>query len=268
MSNLDAASIGRLLRTCTLGRDLTFEERLDSTNDEARRRALAGAPHGATVVADCQTAGRGRLGRRWHSPAGENLYLSVILRPDAVSDERLPAVTLAAAVAVARTVRDLGAQPTIRWPNDVLLTGRKVAGILTELGGGGDGTTGRFIVLGIGLDCNGTEAGLTPDLAGIAVSLRSVLGRPVDRAAVCAELLLQVEEALDRFWEDGFSAVRAAWESFWPDRGRTVRATAPGLPDIVGTALGVEPDGALLIHRGEAGPVRVVAGDVRRVEAA
>src|SRR5262249_7148114 len=155
-----------------------------STNDDAAALVRAGAPHGTVVVADEQTQGRGRQGRSWGSPPGANLHLSAVLRPPLPPHEA-PPLTLAAAVAVCDALRGLGADARIKWPNDVVIDDRKVAGILTESSTRGGGLDA--VVIGIGVNVNWTE--LAPELAATATSVALAVGRPVDRERLCADLL-------------------------------------------------------------------------------
>ena len=168
---------------------------VDSTNTYAKKLASQGAPHGTVVLADRQTVGRGRLGRSFSSPAGLGIYCSVILLYS-VPPERLLLLTPVMAEAARRAVvQATGLQPSIKWINDLVLDGRKLCGILTELGAG-------FVVVGIGINCNQQTEDFPPELQEIAISLSQSLGKSADRAAVTAELLRQVQLAADGFLED------------------------------------------------------------------
>src|SRR4051794_14278733 len=147
MSGFD--ELPSLLQTRWLGRAYRHLAECRSTNDEAAAWARAGAPHGALVIADAQTGGRGRLGRTWHSPPGENLYFSTVLRPE-IPPHRAPPLTLAVGVALADAVREAGCDAQLKWPNDLLLDGKKVAGILTEMTTSGGRV--EFVVIGIGVN--------------------------------------------------------------------------------------------------------------------
>ncbi|HTA19793.1 MAG TPA: biotin--[acetyl-CoA-carboxylase] ligase, partial [Polyangia bacterium] len=157
MDDLSPTRLDARLRTRWLGRAYEWHEACASTNDLAATRARAGAAQGLVVATDQQSAGRGRLGRAWHSPAGENLYVSILLRPARPAPE-IPPLTLLAGAAVARALTALGLAPRLKWPNDVQLVGdgnRKVAGILTEMSSEG-GRVGH-VVVGVGLNVNGAE---------------------------------------------------------------------------------------------------------------
>jgi BirA family biotin operon repressor/biotin-[acetyl-CoA-carboxylase] ligase len=239
-----------------LGAELSELEVCESTNDEAAARAAAGAPHGAVVTAAAQLRGRGRLGRPWYSPPGENLYLSCVLRP-VVPVASLPPVTLAAGVAVAEAVAAFGVRAAVKWPNDVVVGPRKLAGILTEMTTRGDRLD--FVILGIGVNL-GTLA-FPPELAPIATSLALEGGPVVSPAEFRASLLPLLQTWLDRFFQGGVPAVGPAWTKWSGMAGARVRVTA-GSVDTEGTAFGIGPDGSLDVRDDRGHHVKVVAGDV------
>jgi BirA family transcriptional regulator, biotin operon repressor / biotin---[acetyl-CoA-carboxylase] ligase len=245
------------LGTRWLGRAFEWHADCASTNDLAAERARAGAPTGLVVAADAQTAGRGRLGRTWHSPADDNLYLSILLRPTRAPAE-IPPVTLLVGGAVARALADLGLAPRLKWPNDVQLLDeagrrRKVAGILTEMASAGG--SALHVVVGIGLNVNGLD--FPPEIAERATSLRRALGQKVDRVALLAALLGALEPLYEEFERRGPAAAHAAFPA-------PCRVTALGQPGdrLEGIALGVDADGALRL-RDEAGHIhRVISGEL------
>ncbi len=252
------------LATRWLGRAYEWLPSCGSTNDLAGARARAGAPAGLVIAADQQTAGRGRLGRSWHSPPGANLYLSILLRPERPPAD-IPPLTLLVGGALARALAGLGFAPRLKWPNDVQLvdeTGRprKVAGILTEMSTAGDRTL--QVVVGVGLNVNGVD--FPPDLAEIATSLRrSRGGAPLDRAAVLAAFLNALEPMLLDFERVGPGAAVAAFETYAALPAACL-VTAPGRPGerLEGIALGVDADGALRL-RDETGQIhRVLSGEI------
>lgn len=244
---------------------------VDSTQNAAARAAAAGAPHGSVFWAEAQSAGRGRQGHGWFSPPGENLCLSVLLRPAAPVAHWLP-LTLAAGLAVAGAVTAAaGARPDIRWPNDLLLGERKFAGILAETA-----TSGAMppapagVILGIGINVNQTA--FPPDLAPLATSLRLFLGRRVDREALAAEILQQLRWRYDQWAEGGAAPVLAAFEPMSSyARGRRVRVGGPARGGgFIGTTAGLDPSGFLRVHPDGAAPEAmelVISGDVRPLEA-
>jgi BirA family biotin operon repressor/biotin-[acetyl-CoA-carboxylase] ligase len=225
-----------------------------STNDEALALARAGAEHLTCVTAGAQTRGRGRAGRAWHSPPGTNLYLSVIVRT-ALPPEALPGITLAAGVAVCDAVRGAGvAAARLKWPNDVLAGGRKLAGILTEMSTKG----GRVdaVVIGIGVDVDTRREDLPPELAAIATSIRDETGAPQDVERFTELLLATLEPWLEQYLAGGVAAIAAEWEAR-ADLGRAVTVGTR-----TGIARGLAPDGALRVELPDGEELRVVAGDV------
>ena len=256
---LSAREIAPLLNTAEIGRDIHHYADLASTNDEAHRLAEQGALHGEVVVAEIQTAGRGRRGRPWISPPGGSIALSVILRP-ALPPGRAPEIALAAAVAVCEAARELGARSAaIKWPNDVECDGRKLAGLLTELRTDGERT--RHVILGVGLNCNAELRDFPEELQESATSLRVERGEAVPRALACARLLEALDEWLALHDLEGFPPVRARFRQLSSTLGRRVQVELePGV--VEGDALDLAEDGALLVRTERGELVRVVAGDV------
>jgi BirA family biotin operon repressor/biotin-[acetyl-CoA-carboxylase] ligase len=248
------------LATRWLGREYLWLDACSSTSDVAAERGRGGAKEGLVVVADTQGGGRGRLGRSWHSPAGQNLYLSVLLRP-ARPPLQIPPLTLLAGAVVAETVASLGLRPRLKWPNDVLLEtdsgARKVAGILTEMATDGDRVV--QVVLGIGINVNTTA--FPADLSSTATSLAQALGRAVDRAAVLVALLARLETAYQQFQAQGPAAAVALWEPH-AALGTRYRVKTGGTDEIVGVTLGLDGDGALRLRDDQGRVHRVVSGEV------
>ncbi len=254
---LGALELRPLIRTRRLGKTLHVFPELGSTNDEARSRAEKGAADGEVVLAEAQSAGRGRRGRSWSSPPGKNVYLSVILRPD-LPPARAPELTLLASVALCDQIRAEGVDAGIKWPNDELAGGRKLAGILTELAT--DPERVQWVVLGMGVNVNAEPGDLPEELRPLATSLAGELGRPVARAPFVTGLLATLEGWLDRHAAEGFGPVRAAWRERSHTLGREVRARV-GEREVEGVAEDIDETGALLVRaRGKL--ERVLAGDV------
>ena len=260
VDDLSPSRLDARLRTRWLGRAYEWHAACPSTNDLAATRARAGAAEGLLVAADEQSSGRGRLGRAWHSPAGENLYVSMLLRPARPAPE-IPPLTLLAGAAVARALAALGLSPRLKWPNDVQLVGagagaRKVAGILTEMSSEG-GRVGH-VVVGLGLNVN--TAVFPDELAARATSLRRAAGRAFDLADVLAAVLEALEPLYEDFVARGPAAATAAWQEF-AALGERCRVSGPGAP-LEGVALGVDPDGALRL-RDDSGTIhRVLSGEI------
>ena len=257
--DVDSPSFLARLHSRRLGRNFEYLPSCASTNDEIAARALAGCAEGLLVVAGEQIGGRGRRGRVWHSPAGENLYFSMLLRPALPAALAAP-VTLLAGTALAASLSALGFAPQLKWPNDVLLDGgggpRKVAGILTEMAS--EASRVRYVILGVGINVNAQE--FPDDLADRATSLRLVRGQRVDRGDVLAAFIHAFEPIYDDFVAHGPSAALSEWHRYatlgqvcWVDRegGR-----------IEGVAEGVDELGALLVKTAAGDSVSVHAGEV------
>jgi BirA family biotin operon repressor/biotin-[acetyl-CoA-carboxylase] ligase len=256
---LDADAVQPRLTTAWVGRAWRYTPETASTNDEAAAWARAGAPAGAVVVADAQTRGRGRLGRRWHSPAAESLYFSLVLRPP-LPPHRVPPLTLAAGVAVAEALTALDLSPQLKWPNDVLLDGKKVAGILTEMSADFDRV--HHVVVGIGVNLN---TRVFPDeLAAIATSVALARGEPVARADFAALLCARLEHWFNQFIGDGAAGVAAAWKQHARLFGGRVRVVA-GRDQVEGVAEDLDDDGALKLRLDDGRVIRVIAGEVTPV---
>jgi BirA family biotin operon repressor/biotin-[acetyl-CoA-carboxylase] ligase len=253
----DRAAFESRLRTRLLGRPLIARAEVESTNDVAWEALAAGMPHGTTVVADAQTRGRGRAGRAWRTAPGRGLALSVLLGAGCGPHGALP---LAAGLALARALDGLGARAELKWPNDLLLGGRKVAGILSE---GRRSTpeserTDAFVV-GAGVNVLEEPADLAA-LAGEATSL-AIEGLTASREEVAAGFLNALEPLWSEIEEGSPGAVIAAWReraSFW---GRTVRVRTPA-GEVTGVARGLDPRGALVVERAGGGEIAVLAGDL------
>jgi BirA family biotin operon repressor/biotin-[acetyl-CoA-carboxylase] ligase len=246
-----------LLNTHDVGQVLHWYEEIGSTNDRARELAEEGAEHGEVVIAEAQTAGRGRRGRLWVSPARKNLYFSVILRPD-LPPARAPELTLVASVALCDALRQAGVQAGIKWPNDLLASERKIAGVLTELAAEADRV--HWVVIGAGVNVNAREEDFPEELRGEATSVLLERGEPAPRALFAAACLTALEGWIDRHAEEGFAVVREAWRERSTTLGREVTVRTDGR-EIVGTAEDIDDAGALLV-RGPAGLERILAGDV------
>ncbi len=246
----DLRRLRSFVRTRAFGRVHEHHAAVGSTNDRAAQWMGEGAPHGAVVTADAQTAGRGRRGRTWVSPPGDNVYASVALRPEAVRSD-FGAIGLAVAVGIAE---GLPIEVELKWPNDLIVGGRKLGGILCEsrwMGARPD------VVVGFGINVHQRE--FAEELVAIATSL-ALQGVVVARVDVLATVLGTLEEQLERFVRDGFASVRAAYEARCAMLGRMVVVTAPG-GEVRGIAEGLADDGALLL-RPDGG------GALRRIEAA
>jgi BirA family biotin operon repressor/biotin-[acetyl-CoA-carboxylase] ligase len=250
------------LATHWLAHTIHYFDETDSTNRVALDLAREGAAHGTAVVAEAQTAGRGRLGRRFHSPAYQNLYTSIVLRPRLDLPDA-PAWTLASAVAVADVVAETIADEAaveIKWPNDVLIDGRKACGILLELAA--EATRVAFLVLGIGVNLNVDPATFPEEFRTSATSLAAHCGRPIDRAAFARALYTRLERVLDDCAASGFRGILPRFEARFRMRGHRVRVSELGGGEQEGWVQGIDDDGALRLSLASGAQVRFLAGDV------
>lgn len=244
-----------------IGRRLICLSETASTNADAFRLAEEGAIEGTVVIADSQSGGKGRMGRVWSSPPGTNLYCSVVLRPT-VMPYQAPQLTFLSAVAVARAIEETTSlKPEIKWPNDVLIQGRKVAGLLNEMSSETDVI--NFVILGIGINLNMASSQFPGDLRTPATSLLLEQGRPVNRSQFAAAML----DALDRLYEifllHGFGPVREEWQQRCNANGREVSVSDGGAETLRGTFDGIDGDGAMLVRLAGGTIERILCGDVR-----
>ena len=239
-----------------LARRVYWLETAGSTNDIAARLAEVGAEEGTLVVAEAQTAGRGRMGRVWHSPAGAGLYVSVILKPAFPT----ALLTLGIGVALAEGVQAATGLPAeIKWPNDLLVAGRKLAGILAEAASA-QGSGLRFVVLGCGVNLR--PAAYPPELRDRVTSIEAETNRPADRAVILAEILAAAASRYGDLQHGRFDAILSAWRARAPSlRGSAVEWDSAGSV-IRGRAEDIDETGALLVRTG--GRIqRVIAGELR-----
>lgn len=250
---LSAEEIRCHLEAKWLGRELRCYDQVDSTNLVARELARSGAVHGTVVSAESQSRGRGRLGRGWVSPGHKNLYLSIVLRSE-LPVGRLPQIGLLAGVAACDTLREWQ-RATLKWPNDVLIGGRKVCGILAEI----EGT--QTVILGIGMNVNAEESDFPEELRRKAGSLLLAGGRPLDRAHVIGRLLTHLETWYDTWTREGFAPIAAAWRERSGLIGRMIHVAESGM-EISGQVLGLGEDGSLRLRLASGEEHRIIAGDV------
>jgi len=258
---LGAEEIGLQLNTALMGKRLINLATTASTNSEAFRLAEEGADEGTVVTADEQSKGKGRLGRTWSSPPGTNLYCSVVLRPR-IKPFEAPQLTFLSAVAVARAIEQTtGLKPEIKWPNDVLIDGKKVAGLLNEMSAETDGI--NFVILGIGVNLNMTADQMPGDLRHPATSLFIEGGAKIARARFAAFLLNELDRLYAGFLDHGFAQVRREWQERCNAHGREVVVSNHGCDDIRGGFAGIDTDGALLVQCPGGMIERILSGDVR-----
>ncbi len=250
------------LRRGRYGEVHEHHERLGSTNDRGLEWLRTGAPHGAVVTAERQDAGRGRRGRQWFSPPGRSLYVSLLLRPGPIRPpERFGALGLAVGVGLAEGLPPLRSEVALKWPNDLLIDGRKLGGILCEARWVGDAPE---VVVGFGLNVH--DPGFPAELADLATSLEAyVEDGELDRAVVLAELLASLESAIEPFLREGFGAIRTRYLARCVTLGRSVEVADSPKADAArrGIAERLGDDGALWVRPHDGGEsFRVESSDV------
>lgn len=231
----------------------------DSTNTKAREMARGGAPSGTLVVAEAQSAGRGRKGRSWLAAPGEGLLFSLILRPD-MEPSRATLITLMTAVSVAEALIDeTGVNARIKWPNDILVHGKKLAGILTEMSMELDAVD--YVVVGLGLNINTPAAAFPEEIRAIATSLMAETSAPFSRVAVLRAILSRFETHYDTLSTDGPEPMLRRWKALSDIVGRRVRVSMMH-EEIEGRVTDIDADGVLLVETEAGEPLRILSGDV------
>jgi BirA family biotin operon repressor/biotin-[acetyl-CoA-carboxylase] ligase len=251
--------MARLGKTKVIGRDIQVFEQTTSTNDVIEKFARDGVKEGVVVFAESQTKGRGRLGRKWISPAHKGLWFSILLRPD-LRPQEATQLTVASATALRRAIQsETGLSPEIKWPNDILIGGKKVAGILTELSAEVDRV--KHIILGIGLDVNLDAGELPAELRKAATSLKIETGEMVLRAELATTILRELDIDYARICGGKFPAVADEWETHCATIGKNVTVQI-GDRKIRGRAESLDDDGALRIRTEHGHLERIIGGDV------
>ena len=256
---LTPSEIRPFLKTKWMGKTIHHFHTLDSTNSKAYQLALDGAEEGEVVISESQEKGRGRLGRQWFSPPFLNLYLSVILRPK-IPPHQASLITLMAAVATADAIQKFsGLLPLIKWPNDILLRDRKIAGLLNEIHSEMDRI--HFVILGIGVNLNLDERMFSKEVRAVATSLKIEMGQTISRKAFLQSLLLELEKWYTIFMKEGSALILEAWRDRAHIKGRRVKVTSFGKA-LTGVAVDIDSDGALILETAGGKRERVVAGDI------
>lgn len=242
---LEPLAIQTGLKTKHIGQNIDYVESCSSTQIIAHKLAQEGAPGGTVVLTETQTAGRGRMARKWDSAAGKGVWMSVILRPDVVP-QKAPQFTLVTAVAVVRAIEEVTKlQPKIKWPNDILLNGKKCTGILTELQSDADGI--QALIIGIGLNINQEKTDFDPEIQAIATSLKMESGDTVSRQKLVQSLLYYLEIYTQMYIEEGFGLLKVMWESYSTTIGHPIRARMTN-QTLEGIAEGITEDGVLQLR--------------------
>lgn len=247
------------LKTEFMGRHIHSEEVVDSTQKVAQRLVLEGAPEGTIVIAEEQLSGRGRMDRKWHSPKYTGIWMSVILRPN-LPPAKAPQLTLITAVAVVQTIEEItGMTPEIKWPNDILLKGKKLTGILTEMQADADRI--HSIIIGIGINVNQKLEDYPEELKQIATSIAIEYGKKLERAEIIKVLLVKLEKLYSLYLDQGFYPIKLLWESYAISIGKKITArTITG--SIYGQALGITDEGVLMIEDASGKVHHVYSADI------
>jgi BirA family transcriptional regulator, biotin operon repressor / biotin---[acetyl-CoA-carboxylase] ligase len=255
---LYAWEIDRYRTSAVIGSKIIHRENLDSTNSFAFSQAMGGEPEGTCVVAESQNKGKGRLGRKWSSPEGRNIYLSVILRPHVHPSVVYP-ITFLSSLAVSDTIAQLtGLKPALKWPNDVLVGPRKISGTLIELSTEADMV--RFVVIGIGLNVNMEMKDMDREIRAKATSFLVETKKTYERPRVCGILLSNLEQYYGVFKNDGPRAICDIWEQKAQIRGKYLEINQMG-EVYAGLAQGIDRDGAILLDI-DGTTKKILAGDV------
>ena len=238
---------------------LIWHKSIGSTNDEAKKLAAEGAPHGTVIIADHQTKGRGRMGRTFQSAGGKGIYMSVILRPLCKPTE-LMHLTCAVAVAMCDAVENTcGIRPGVKWINDLILQERKLGGILTEMALGADGSV-SYAVVGVGINCSQKTEDFPSEIQDIAISLETALGRPISRAVLAAEMVKSLAQMAEDLQRKKFMMLDI-YRSDCVTIGKDVTVHTP-TENLQGRALDVDSDGALVVRFSDGSIRTVQAGEV------
>lgn len=239
---VNAANITKHLTTANYGQQIHYVATCESTQFIAHDEAQNGAPDGTVIIAEEQTAGKGRMSRPWNSSASKGIWMSVIVRPS-LTPQEAPQMTLVAAVAVTRAIEDItGIQPDIKWPNDILIKGKKMTGILTEMQADPDRV--KAIILGIGMNVNQEASDFPDELQTIATSLKMELGETVSRSKLVAKVLEHLEHYTKLYETHGFGPIKLLWEGYSNTTGKRIRAVMLN-ETIEGTAIGISETGML-----------------------
>ncbi|MBO9128220.1 biotin--[acetyl-CoA-carboxylase] ligase [Bacillus sp. 165] len=232
------------LQTSFIGRNVYYEDTVDSTQKIAAGLAYEGVSEGTVVVAEQQTSGRGRLSRKWYSPKGTGIWMSIILRP-AIPTQNAPQLTLLAAVSVAQAIEEAGVSVSIKWPNDILINGKKAVGILTELQAEADKI--NAVIIGIGINVNQKQEDFAEEIQTIATSLAIEKGTKLARAELMQSIFYHMERLYQQYLDKGFQIVKLLWESYAISIGKTITARTV-TQTLTGIAKGITEDGVLMLE--------------------
>jgi BirA family biotin operon repressor/biotin-[acetyl-CoA-carboxylase] ligase len=256
---LDVSKLNACLQTKVMGRVLHLFDEIDSTQTAAHQLVAQGAAEGTLVIAEKQTAGRGRMGRKWHSPKGKGIWMSLVLEPR-IPVHFSPQLTLLAAVALCRAIQqvvpiDVG----IKWPNDLLVNGKKISGVLLETRAEDERL--QYIVAGIGIGVNLKPEDYPEELKALATSLAIESGQTVDREKLICAVLKEFEELYELYHQQGFTPIRLLWEALTVSLHRPIRVHTSNGP-VEGVAESIDDMGALTVRLAGGETMKVYSGDV------
>ena len=235
-----------------IGSEIFLFDKVESTNDTAKDLAIKDCKEGAVVIADSQSKGRGRLGRRWESPSGAGIYLSIILKPKNI----MPQLTLVGGVSVAEAIQHICAGlVSLKWPNDININGKKAGGILTE-----GISKGKIVIVGIGINVNTELSMFTNELKDKATSIMIETGKRVDRNLLIAELLNRFEYWYEKFMEGGETVIKR-WRELSDTFGRRIKVSAENKV-FEGVAEMIDSEGSLMLRQNNGSLKRISAGEI------
>lgn len=257
--SINADGLNEKLKTIRFGRELLAFEQVKSTQDLAKELAEAGAAEGALVIAEEQMSGRGRMGRSWVSPQGKGIWMSMVMRPN-VPIYCAPQLTLLTAAALCRSLKRMTGLPIgIKWPNDLLIEGKKISGILLE--SAAEDERLKYIVAGVGISVNLSPSDYPEQLRATATSLRIQSGYPYSRKAIITDFLKEWEELYDLYLLKGFSPIASIWESLSVTLGIPVRLITPQ-GELTGVPIGLENNGAIRIRREDGSVIAIFSAEM------
>ena len=253
------AEIAQKIETKWLGHELHYVDSVDSTNTLCKAYANQGCANGTVCVAEEQTGGKGRLSRGWFSPKGKGLWFSLVLQPPFLPEEA-PKCTLLAAVAVVKAINSYkGVKAAIKWPNDILLDGKKLVGILTEMSA--EFGHINYVVIGTGINVCVPKEMVPKELRNSAISLADKAQEPINRVELLAKVLDNMEELYEIVLKQGFKPILAMWRTYSATLGKMVKVIAPD-STYIGRALDINDEGILLVQKTDGKIAEVLAGDV------
>ena len=254
---IPSGKIKENLETKYIGKDIYSFHEVESTNGVAKFLANQGAPEGTAVLSETQTKGRGRSGKKWESPVG-GIWLSLILRPD-IDPSKASIITLATGVAVAKTLIGMGIDARIKWPNDILINGKKVAGILTEANARFNAVD--YVIVGVGIDTKVDTDILAHDLGEITTSISQETEREIIESKIVAKFLNEFEEIYDLFKDEKFNDILYDWRRMAQTIGRYVEIQQPLGKVYRGIAVGINNQGALILELSNGELKKVISGE-------